>query len=192
MGLSFNDPRTREHMKHVPYKVVRGPSGQAWVEDSRGKQYSPSEVASFVLGKVKQTAEDHLKKTVESAVITVPAHFTNEQRQATTDAAEKAGLVVEHIITEPVAAALACGIKRNPTLFAVYDLGGFTFDISIMEFSSGYKLKATKGDLFLGGEQFDTRLLNHFIDVFKQQTGVDISKDNMCRQRLKDTAEKTK
>jgi len=193
IGRRFEDPMTKEDMKLVPYKIIRGKNGDAWVEDSRGKQYSPSEVASYILTKMKETAENHLNKSITRAVITVPAYFDDAQRQATKDAGQIAGLKVERIINEPTAAALAYGLKEDGKVVAVYDLGGGTFDISILEISSGvFEVKATNGDTFLGGEDFDAKLLNHFIDVFKQQTGVDIKKDKMAIQRLKDAAEKTK
>eukprot|EP01120_Amphizonella_sp_Union-15-10_P006049 TRINITY_DN1879_c0_g1_i1.p1 TRINITY_DN1879_c0_g1~~TRINITY_DN1879_c0_g1_i1.p1 ORF type:complete len:678 (+),score=208.71 TRINITY_DN1879_c0_g1_i1:67-2034(+) len=193
IGRRFDDPMTKEDMKIVPYKIVRGKNGDAWVEDSKGKQYSPSEVASYILTKMRETAESHLGRSVNRAVITVPAYFDDAQRQATKDAGTIAGLKVERIINEPTAAALAYGMKEDGKVVAVYDLGGGTFDISILEISAGvFEVKATNGDTFLGGEDFDTKLLNHFIDVFKQQSGVDISKDKIAIQRLRDTAEKTK
>jgi molecular chaperone DnaK len=193
IGRRFDDPMTKEDMKIVPYKIVRGKNGDAWVEDSKGKQYSPSEVASYILTKMRDTAESHLGRKVNRAVITVPAYFDDAQRQATKDAGTISGLTVERIINEPTAAALAYGMREEGKVVAVYDLGGGTFDISILEISSGvFEVKATNGDTFLGGEDFDTKLLQHFIETFKQQSGVDISTDKIAIQRLRDTAEKTK
>eukprot|EP01120_Amphizonella_sp_Union-15-10_P006050 TRINITY_DN1879_c0_g2_i1.p1 TRINITY_DN1879_c0_g2~~TRINITY_DN1879_c0_g2_i1.p1 ORF type:complete len:656 (+),score=180.66 TRINITY_DN1879_c0_g2_i1:62-2029(+) len=193
IGRRFDDPMTKEDMKIVPYKIVRGKNGDAWVEDSKAKQYSPSEIASYVLTKMRETAENHLGRSVNRAVITVPAYFDDAQRQATKDAGTIAGLKVERIINEPTAAALAYGMKEEGKVVAVYDLGGGTFDISILEISAGvFEVKATNGDTFLGGEDFDTKILSHFIEVFKQQSGVDITKDKIAIQRLRDTAEKTK
>jgi len=192
IGRQFNDPEISK--SKVSYKIVRGPNGDAWVADSKGKTYSPSEIGAFVLQKMKETAESHLGKTVTSAVITVPAYFNDAQRQATKDAGKIAGLEVKRIINEPTAAALAYGLNTGQDkIVAVYDLGGGTFDISILEISSGvFEVKSTNGDTFLGGEDFDHRLLEYFISEFKKQTGIDVSSDLLAVQRLKEAAEKAK
>jgi len=193
IGRRFDDPLTKEDAKHVPFKIVRAKNGDAWVEDQKGKQYSPSEIGAMILTKMKETAESHLNKKVERAVITVPAYFDDAQRQATKDAGRIAGLKVERIINEPTAAALAYGMKEDGKIVAVYDLGGGTFDISILEISSGvFEVKATNGDTFLGGEDFDTAILDYFIAEFKKQSGVDVANDKMAVQRLREAAEKAK
>jgi molecular chaperone DnaK len=177
----------------VPYKIVRGPNGDAWVADSKGKSYSPSEVAAMVLTKMKETAESHLGRQVTKAVITVPAYFNDSQRQATKDAGRIAGLDVRRIINEPTAAALAFGMNSGDKVIAVYDLGGGTFDVSILEISSGvFEVKSTNGDTFLGGEDFDSRILEFLVGEFKKQSGIDVSKDRLALQRLKEAAEKAK
>jgi molecular chaperone DnaK len=177
----------------VPYKISRGPNGDAWVSDTRGKAYSPSEVASFVLTKMKETAESHLNQTVTKAVITVPAYFNDSQRQATKDAGAIAGLEVKRIINEPTAAALAYGMNQKDKTIAVYDLGGGTFDISILEIANGvFEVKSTNGDTFLGGEDFDARLLEFLAGEFKKQSSIDVSKDRLALQRLKEAAERAK
>lgn len=177
----------------VPYKIVRGPNGDAWVADTKGKSYSPSEVASFVLVKMKETAESHLNQTVTKAVITVPAYFNDSQRQATKDAGAISGLEVKRIINEPTAAALAYGMNQKDKTIAVYDLGGGTFDVSILEISNGvFEVKSTNGDTFLGGEDFDARLLEFLAGEFKKQSSIDVSKDRLALQRLKEAAERAK
>ncbi|XP_049849262.1 chaperone protein DnaK-like [Schistocerca gregaria] len=195
IGRRYDESTTAKYMKMVPYKIVRGPNGDAWVQDSKGKNYSPSEVAAFVLTKMKETAESHLNKKVQKAVITVPAYFNDAQRQATKDAGKIAGLNVLRIINEPTAAALAYGMDKveNDRVIAVYDLGGGTFDISILEISAGvFEVKATNGDTFLGGEDFDTHLLEYIVEEFKKSTGLDLSKDRLALQRLKEASEKAK
>jgi len=180
-------------MKTMPYKIVRGPNGDAYV-DVKGKQYSPSQVGSFVLDKMKETAERHLNKKINKAVITVPAYFNDSQRQATKDAGKISGLEVKRIINEPTAAALAYGLKdKEEKIIAVYDLGGGTFDISILEIEKGvFEVKATNGDTFLGGEDFDNILLDHCIAEYKKSSGIDLSKDQMALQRLREAVETAK
>jgi len=196
IGRSFDDPMTQEEMKMVPYAIVKARNGDAWVKDSFGKEYSPSEISAFTLMKMKETAESYLGTTIKKAVITVPAYFNDSQRQATKDAGTIAGLQVERIINEPTAAALAYGLskqKQGETV-AVYDLGGGTFDISILEISKEgvFEVKATNGDTFLGGEDFDKAILDYLVKEFKKQTGIDLSKDRLALQRLREAAEKTK
>ena len=177
----------------VSYKIVPGPNGDAWVE-VRGKKYSPSQISAFILQKMKETAEFYLGEKVTQAVITVPAYFNDAQRQATKDAGRIAGLDVLRIINEPTAAALAYGLdKKGSGKIAVYDLGGGTFDVSILEVGDGvFEVKATNGDTFLGGEDFDMRIVNYLVDEFRKETGIDLSKDRLALQRLKDAAEKAK
>ena len=194
IGRKFDDPITKEDMKLVPYKIVRAPNGDAWVE-AGGKQLSPSQVAAVVLGKMKETAEAHLGKQCNDAVVTVPAYFNDAQRQATKDAGKIAGLNVHRIVNEPTAAALAFGIKENDSgkLVAVYDLGGGTFDISILEIASGvFEVKSTNGDTFLGGEDFDNVLVNFLADEFQASNKVDLRKDTLALQRLREASEKAK
>jgi len=193
IGRRFDDPETQKDVKMVPYKIVRAPNGDAWVE-SRGQKYSPSQVGAFVLGKMKETAESFLGTKVNDAVITVPAYFNDAQRQATKDAGRISGLNVKRIINEPTAAALAYGLeKKDGKVIAVYDLGGGTFDISILEMSGGvFDVKATNGDTHLGGEDFDNYFLNHLLKHFKTETGLDLSKDRLAVQRLREAAEKAK
>jgi molecular chaperone DnaK len=194
IGRTFDDPIVKKDVGLVPYRVVKGPSGDAWVQ-GRDKAYAPSEVSAFVLQKMKETAEAYLGEPVTKAVITVPAYFNDAQRQATKDAGRIAGLEVLRIINEPTAAALAYGLDKtggNKTI-AVYDLGGGTFDISILEIGDGvFEVRSTNGDTFLGGEDFDTRILNYLADEFKKQTGVDLRQDKMALQRLKDVSEQAK
>ncbi|KAF8695402.1 hypothetical protein HU200_037635 [Digitaria exilis] len=193
IGRRFDDPQTQKEMKMVPYKIVKAPNGDAWVETTDGKQYSPSQVGAFVLTKMKETAEAYLGKSVSKAVITVPAYFNDAQRQATKDAGRIAGLEVERIINEPTAAALSYGMNNKEGLIAVFDLGGGTFDISILEISNGvFEVKATNGDTFLGGEDFDNTLLEFLVSDFKQNEGIDLSKDRLALQRLREAAEKAK
>ncbi|KAF2070002.1 hypothetical protein CYY_008672, partial [Polysphondylium violaceum] len=193
IGRRFDDPMTKKDMDMVPYKIVRGPNGDAWME-VKGKQISPSEAGAMVLNKMKETAESALGGAVNNAVITVPAYFDDAQRQATRDAGTISGLNVLRIINEPTAAALAYGFKKDdPKTVAVYDLGGGTFDISILEIVGGvFEVRATNGDTFLGGEDFDNALLNHFVAEFKKEKNIDLSKDSMAIQRLREAAEKAK
>ncbi|MBS0385077.1 MAG: molecular chaperone DnaK [Proteobacteria bacterium] len=193
IGRTYDDPITKKDVDLVPYKIVRGPNGDAWIQ-GRDKQYAPSEISAFVLQKMKQTAEDYLGEPVTQAVITVPAYFNDAQRQATKDAGRIAGLEVLRIINEPTAAALAYGLDKtqNKTI-AVYDLGGGTFDISILEIGDGvFEVRSTNGDTFLGGEDFDVRILNYLADEFKKQNGVDLRQDKLALQRLKEVAEQAK
>ncbi|KAI8554717.1 hypothetical protein RHMOL_Rhmol05G0120000 [Rhododendron molle] len=192
IGRRFDDPQTQKEMKMVPYKIVRAPNGDAWVEVN-GQQYSPSQIGAFVLTKMKETAESYLGKTVTKAVITVPAYFNDAQRQATKDAGRIAGLDVQRIINEPTAAALSYGLNNKEGLVAVFDLGGGTFDVSILEISNGvFEVKATNGDTFLGGEDFDNTLLEFLVSEFKRTEGIDLSKDRLALQRLREAAEKAK
>uniref|UniRef100_A0ACD5YGL6 Uncharacterized protein n=1 Tax=Avena sativa TaxID=4498 RepID=A0ACD5YGL6_AVESA len=192
IGRSFDDPQTQKEMQMVPYKIVRGPNGDAWVELA-GQQYSPSQIGAFVLTKMKETAEAHLGKSVSKAVITVPAYFNDAQRQATKDAGRIAGLEVLRIINEPTAAALSYGMNNKEGLIAVFDLGGGTFDVSILEISNGvFEVKATNGDTFLGGEDFDAALLDYLVSEFKKSDSIDLSKDKSALQRLREAAEKAK
>lgn len=193
IGRRFDDPQTQKEMKMVPYKIVRAPNGDAWVETTTGQQYSPSQIGAFVLTKMKETAEAYLGKSISKAVITVPAYFNDAQRQATKDAGRIAGLQVERIINEPTAAALAYGLNNKEGLIAVFDLGGGTFDISILEISNGvFEVKATNGDTFLGGEDFDNALVEFLVNEFKNTEGIDLSKDRLALQRLREAAEKAK
>ncbi|KAG9134039.1 hypothetical protein Leryth_004743 [Lithospermum erythrorhizon] len=192
IGRLFEDSQTQKEMKMVPYKIVRAPSGDAWVE-ANGKQYSPSQVGAFVLTKMKETAEAYLGKTVTKAVVTVPAYFNDAQRQATKDAGRIAGLDVQRIINEPTAAALSYGMNNKEGLVAVFDLGGGTFDVSILEISNGvFEVKATNGDTFLGGEDFDNALLEFLVNEFKRTENIDLAKDKLALQRLREAAEKAK
>jgi molecular chaperone DnaK len=194
IGRSFDDPITKKDMDIVPYKIVKGPNGDAWIE-GRDKKYAPSEISAFVLQKMKQTAEDYLGEPVTQAVITVPAYFNDAQRQATKDAGKIAGLDVLRIINEPTAAALAYGLDKTSEskTIAVYDLGGGTFDVSILEIGDGvFEVRSTNGDTFLGGEDFDIRILNYVADEFKKQNGIDLRQDKLALQRLKEVAEQAK
>jgi len=198
IGRAFDDPLVKEEMKMVPYSIVKAKNGDAWVQDSTGKQFPPSEISAFILMKMKETAESYLGTSVKSAVVTVPAYFNDSQRQATIDAGAIAGLQVERIINEPTAAALSYGLakqkeKKGETV-AVYDLGGGTFDISILEISAEgvFEVKATNGDTFLGGEDFDKAILDHLVREFKKTSGIDLSKDRLALQRLREAAEKAK
>uniref|UniRef100_A0A0E0CS48 Heat shock 70 kDa protein, mitochondrial n=1 Tax=Oryza meridionalis TaxID=40149 RepID=A0A0E0CS48_9ORYZ len=193
IGRRFEDPQTQKEMKMVPYKIVKAPNGDAWVETTDGKQYSPSQIGAFVLTKMKETAESYLGKTVSKAVITVPAYFNDAQRQATKDAGRIAGLDVQRIINEPTAAALSYGTNKKEGLIAVFDLGGGTFDVSILEISNGvFEVKATNGDTFLGGEDFDNTLLEFLVSEFKRSEAIDLAKDRLALQRLREAAEKAK
>jgi molecular chaperone DnaK len=193
IGRRYDDPVTAKDKEMVPYKIVPGPNGDAWVE-VKGEKYSPSQISAFILQKMKETAESYLGEKVAQAVITVPAYFNDAQRQATKDAGKIAGLEVLRIINEPTAAALAYGLDKQGTkTIAVYDLGGGTFDISILEIDEGlFEVKSTNGDTFLGGEDFDMRLVQYLADEFKKENGVDLTKDKMALQRLKEAAEKAK
>src|SRR6202030_1067168 len=193
IGRRFEDPMVSKEMDLVPFKIVKGDNGDAWVE-SRGKKYAPSQISAFILTKMKETAEAYLGETVTEAVITVPAYFNDSQRQATKDAGKIAGLEVLRIINEPTAAALAYGLEKKGTgKIAVYDLGGGTFDISVLEVGDGvFEVKSTNGDTFLGGEDFDKRIIDYLADEFKKDNGIDLRKDRLALQRLKDAAEKAK
>ena len=193
IGRRFDDAQVVKAAKILPYKVVKADNGDAWVE-SRGKKYSSPEVSAFILQKMKQTAEDYLGETVTDAVITVPAYFNDSQRQATKDAGRIAGLNVLRIINEPTAASLAYGLdKKKDEKIAVFDLGGGTFDVSILEVGDGvFEVKSTNGDTFLGGDDFDQRVIDYLADEFKKDQGVDLRKDRMALQRLKEAAEKAK
>ncbi len=193
IGRTYDDPMTKKDMGLVPYKIIRAANGDAWVE-ADGKQYSPSQISAFILQKMKETAEAYLGQPVSQAVITVPAYFNDAQRQATKDAGKISGLEVLRIINEPTAAALAYGLdKKGSGVIAVYDLGGGTFDISILEIGDGvFEVKSTNGDTFLGGEDFDTRLVEYLADEFKKENGIDLKRDKLALQRLKEAAEKAK
>ncbi|XP_044983357.1 heat shock 70 kDa protein, mitochondrial-like [Hordeum vulgare subsp. vulgare] len=193
IGRRFDDPQTQKEMNMVPYKIVKAPNGDAWVETTDGKQYSPSQIGGFVLTKMKETAESYLGKSICKAVITVPAYFNDAQRQATKDAGRIAGLDVQRIINEPTAAALSYGTNNKEGLIAVFDLGGGTFDVSILEISNGvFEVKATNGDTFLGGEDFDNTLLEFLVREYKITENIDLSKDRLALQRLREAAEKAK
>jgi len=193
IGRQYNDPMVSKDKEMVPYNIVEGSNKDAWVE-AKGEKYSPSQISAFILQKMKETAESHLGDSVTQAVITVPAYFNDAQRQATKDAGKIAGLEVLRIINEPTAAALAYGLeKKGGKTIAVYDLGGGTFDISILEIDDGlFEVKSTNGDTFLGGEDFDLRIVDHLADEFKKENGVDLKADKMALQRLKEAAEKAK
>ncbi len=193
IGRTFDDPMTKKDIDLVPYKIKKAANGDAWVE-ADGKDYSPSQISAFILTKMKETAESYLGQPVTQAVITVPAYFNDAQRQATKDAGKIAGLEVLRIINEPTAAALAYGLdKKSAGTIAVYDLGGGTFDVSILEIGDGvFEVKSTNGDTFLGGEDFDMRLVEYLADEFKREQGIDLKKDKLALQRLKEAAEKAK
>jgi len=193
IGRSFEDPMVKKDADMVPFNIIKSESGDAWVESNTNK-YSPSQISAFILQKLKEDAERYLGEKVEKAVITVPAYFNDAQRQATKDAGKIAGLEVERIVNEPTAAALAYGLdKKDGKTIAVYDLGGGTFDISILEIGDGvFEVKSTNGDTFLGGEDFDARLLEYLADEFKKENGVDLKQDKLALQRLKEAAEKAK
>ncbi|MEQ1697413.1 MAG: molecular chaperone DnaK [Hyphomicrobiaceae bacterium] len=194
VGRRFDDPVLDKDKKNAPYKIVKGPNGDAWVE-SHGKAYSPQQISAFILQKMKETAEAKLGEKVDQAVITVPAYFNDAQRQATKDAGKIAGLEVLRIINEPTAAALAYGLdkKKQSKTIAVYDLGGGTFDVSILEIGDGvFEVKSTNGDTHLGGEDFDQRIVDYLAAEFKKEQGVDLTKDKLALQRLKEAAEKAK
>ena len=186
IGRTFEDENVKSDSGLVPYKIVKGDNGDAWVE-SRGEKYSPSQISAFILQKMKETAESYLGETVTQAVITVPAYFNDAQRQATKDAGKIAGLEVLRIINEPTAAALAYGLDKKKTgTVAVYDLGGGTFDISILEIGDGvFEVKSTNGDTHLGGEDFDLKIIDYLADEFKKDNGIDLRSDKLALQRLK-------
>jgi molecular chaperone DnaK len=193
IGRRYDDPMVGKDKGLVPYAIVRGDNGDAWVE-AKGQKYSPSQISAFILGKMKETAEAYLGEPVTQAVITVPAYFNDSQRQATKDAGRIAGLDVLRIINEPTAAALAYGMdKKTAGTIAVYDLGGGTFDISVLEIGDGvFEVKSTNGDTFLGGEDFDARVIDYLADEFRKEQGIDLRKDKLALQRLKEAAEKAK
>ena len=193
IGRRIGDKEVEKDKDLVPYKIVSGDNGDAWVE-ANGKKYAPAQISAFILQKMKETAEKHLGQEVKEAVITVPAYFNDSQRQATKNAGKIAGLKVKRIINEPTAAALAYGLdKKNTGTIAVYDLGGGTFDVSILELGDGvFEVKSTSGDTFLGGEDFDNRIINYLADEFKKENGVDLRADPLAKQRLKEGAEKAK
>ncbi|MCC1491280.1 molecular chaperone DnaK [Cognatishimia sp. F0-27] len=193
IGRRNDDPNLAKDRKNMPFNVIDGGNGDAWVE-ARGEKYSPSQISAFILQKMKETAESYLGEEVTQAVITVPAYFNDAQRQATKDAGKIAGLEVLRIINEPTAAALAYGLdKKESRTIAVYDLGGGTFDVTILEIDDGlFEVKSTNGDTFLGGEDFDMRIVSYLADEFKKSNGVDLTKDKMALQRLKEAAEKAK
>ena len=195
IGRNFSDPMVKKDMGLVPYKIVQADNKDAWVE-ARGEKYSPSQISAFILTKMKEVAEAYLSEKVTQAVITVPAYFNDAQRQATKDAGRIAGLEVLRIINEPTAAALAYGLdkdKKKGATVAVYDLGGGTFDVSVLEISDGvFEVKATNGDTFLGGEDFDKRIIDFLVDEFKKEQGIDLRNDKLALQRLKEAAEKAK
>jgi molecular chaperone DnaK len=193
IGRRFDDPITKKDTELVPYKIVKGPNGDAWVH-AGGKDYSPSQISAFILQKMKETAEAYLGETVTQAVITVPAYFNDAQRQATKDAGQIAGLEVLRIINEPTAAALSYGLdKEEGKTIAVYDLGGGTFDISVLEIGDGvFEVKSTNGDTFLGGEDFDAKIVEYLADKFKAKENIDLRTDRLALQRLKEAAEKAK
>jgi len=194
IGRRFDDEEVKKDMKTVSYKIVKASNGDAWVQGTDGKMYSPSQIGAFVLVKMKETADSYLNTKVKNAVITVPAYFNDSQRQATKDAGQISGLNVLRVINEPTAAALAYGMdKTEDKVIAVYDLGGGTFDISILEIQKGvFEVKSTNGDTFLGGEDFDNTLVNYLVSEFKKEQGLDVTKDPMAMQRLKEAAEKAK
>ena len=193
VGRRYDDAHLKKDMKNLPFKVFSGSNGDAWVE-AQGDQFSPSQISAFILQKMKETAESYLGEDVSQAVITVPAYFNDAQRQATKDAGKIAGLEVLRIINEPTAAALAYGLdKKESQIIAVYDLGGGTFDVTILEIDDGlFEVKSTNGDTFLGGEDFDMRIVNYLAEEFQKENGVDLTKDKMALQRLKEAAEKAK
>src|SRR5213595_108284 len=193
IGRRYDDPITKKDTELVPYKIVKGANGDAWVQ-AGGKRYSPSQISAFILTRMRETAEAYLGEKVMQAVITVPAYFNDSQRQATKDAGRIAGLEVLRIINEPTAAALAYGLeKKGSGVIAVYDLGGGTFDISVLEIGDGvFEVKSTNGDTFLGGEDFDKKIIDYLADEFKKEQGIDLRNDKLALQRLKEAAEKAK
>src|SRR3569832_2378238 len=194
IGRRYYDPITMNDIDMVPYKIVKADNGDAWVAGRDSKKFAPSEISAFILQKMKETAEAHLGEKVTQAVITVPAYFNAAQRQATKDAGNIAGLEVLRIINEPTAAALAYGMdKKQSGTIAVYDLGGGTFDVSVLEIGDGvFEVKSTNGDTFLGGEDFDARIIDFLATEFKKESGIDLRGDKLALQRLKEAAEKAK
>merc|ERR1712176_1380028 len=194
IGRQHNDPDLKKDIENSPFAIVRANGGDAWVEGSDGKRYSPSQIGAFVLTKMKETGEQYLGTSVANAVITVPAYFNDSQRQATKDAGQISGLNVLRVINEPTAAALAYGLEKDEDkVIAVYDLGGGTFDISVLEIQKGvFEVKSTNGDTLLGGEDFDNALIDHICAEFKKQSGIDISQDVQAVQRVKEAAENSK
>ncbi|KAK6531653.1 70-kilodalton heat shock protein [Orbilia ellipsospora] len=193
IGRKFTDSEVQKDIKEVPFKIVQHTNGDAWVE-ARGQKYSPSQIGGFILGKMKETAEGYLSKPIKNAVVTVPAYFNDSQRQATKDAGQIAGLNVLRVVNEPTAAALAYGLDKDADkIIAVYDLGGGTFDVSILEIQKGvFEVKSTNGDTHLGGEDFDITLVRHLVEQFKKEQNIDLSKDRMAIQRIREAAEKAK
>lgn len=192
IGRKFSDAEVQKDIQQVPYKIVQHSNGDAWLQ-AQGQNYSPSQIGGFVLGKMKETAESFLGKNIKNAVVTVPAYFNDSQRQATKDAGQISGLNVLRVINEPTAAALAYGLEKDDRVVAVYDLGGGTFDISILEISNGvFEVKSTNGDTHLGGEDFDITLVRHLVQQFKKESGIDLSNDRMAIQRIREAAEKAK
>ena len=192
IGRKFSDPEVQKDIQQVPYKIVQHSNGDAWLE-AQGQKYSPSQIGGFVLGKMRETAESFMGKQTKNAVVTVPAYFNDSQRQATKDAGQISGLNVLRVVNEPTAAALAYGLEKDDRVVAVYDLGGGTFDISILEISNGvFEVKSTNGDTHLGGEDFDITLVRHLVQQFKKEQGIDLSNDRMAIQRIREAAEKAK
>ena len=192
IGRKFSDAEVQRDIQQVPYKIVQHTNGDAWLE-AQGQKYSPSQIGGFVLGKMRETAEAFLGKNCKNAVVTVPAYFNDQQRQATKDAGQISGLNVLRVVNEPTAAALAYGLEKDDRVVAVYDLGGGTFDISILEISNGvFEVKSTNGDTHLGGEDFDITLVRHLVQQFKKEQGIDLSGDRMAIQRIREAAEKAK
>ena len=194
IGRNFDDPKVKKDVETVPFKIINSEKGDAWIE-AKGNKYSPSQISAFVLQKMKETAEKYLGQEVTKAVITVPAYFNDAQRQATKDAGKIAGLEVLRIINEPTAASLAYGLdkKKQNKKIAVYDLGGGTFDVSILELGDGvFEVKSTNGDTFLGGEDFDNTIVDYLLSEFKKENGIDLKSDKLALQRLKEAAEKAK
>lgn len=192
IGRKFTDAEVQRDIQQVPYKIVQHTNGDAWLE-AQGAKYSPSQIGGFVLGKMKETAESFMGKKIQNAVVTCPAYFNDSQRQATKDAGQISGLNVLRVVNEPTAAALAYGLEKDDRVVAVYDLGGGTFDISILEISNGvFEVKSTNGDTHLGGEDFDITLVRHLVQQFKKEQGIDLSNDRMAIQRIREAAEKAK
>ena len=193
IGKKFNDKSVQKDMKTSPFKIIKADNGDAWIE-AKGEKYSPSQISAFTLQKMKETAEEYLGSKVDKAIITVPAYFNDSQRQATKDAGKIAGLEVERIVNEPTAAALAYGLdKKKSGTVAVYDLGGGTFDVSVLEIGEGvFEVKSTNGDTSLGGEDFDNTLVNYVCDEFMKDSGMDLRTDKLAMQRVKEASEKAK
>ena len=192
VGRRFEDKEVKKDIGLVPFTIMSGDNGDAWVQDTKENTYAPSQISAFIVQKMKETAEAYLGEEVTQAVITVPAYFNDSQRQATKDAGKIAGLEVLRIINEPTAAALAYGMEKKGTgIVAVYDLGGGTFDVSILEIGDGvFEVKSTNGDTFLGGEDFDQKIIDYLCDEFKREQGIDLRKDKLALQRLKEEGEK--